>query len=158
METAAVKLSETQTGLVEKLGTFYERSGLNPVAARILALLLVADEHDLTFEQIQVTLGVSKSATSTSINLLLNTEKIEQISKLGQRKRYFRNRIAHWKDDIQRSYEHLGFFSELLKTNLRQRPGDTIEFNQSMKELIDFLDFLQRELPALYRKWESERN
>lgn len=157
MEDVKIQLTESQKNLVEKMGTFYERSGLTPVAARILALLLVTEDPDLTFDQIQSTLGISKSATSTSINMLLNTQKIEQMSKLGERKRFFRNRILHWKEDIRKSHEQMSSFVEMLKSILKQRPGDTVEFNQNLKEMIDFIEFLQLELPILYKKWESGR-
>ncbi|MBI3136231.1 MAG: MarR family transcriptional regulator [Bacteroidetes bacterium] len=157
MTKSKIKLTDNQKTLIEKMGMAYEQSGFSPVPARLLALLMVAEDPDLTFDQLQATLGISKSATSNSINLLLNTGKIEQISKLGERKRYFRNRIVHWKEDIKKTNERMGLFVDLMKTILKQRPGDTVEFNQSLKEMIDFVEFLQRELPLLYKKWETGR-
>jgi DNA-binding transcriptional regulator GbsR (MarR family) len=157
MEDVKIQLTENQKSLVERMGVAYERAGLTPVAARILALMLVAEDPDLTFDQVQATLGVSKSATSNSLNMLLSTNKIEQISKLGERKRYFRNRIMHWKEDIKKTHEEMGNFVGLMKTTLKQRPGDTVEFNHNLKEMIDFVEFLQRELPVLYKKWEAGR-
>jgi DNA-binding transcriptional regulator GbsR (MarR family) len=157
MDEAKIQLTDNQKNLIEKMGVAYERSGYAPVAARILSLLLVAEDPDLTFDQLQATLGISKSATSNSINQLLSTGKIEQISKLGERKRYFRNRIIHWKEDIKKAHEQMDVFLDLMKTILKQRPGDTVEFNHSLKEMIDFVEFLQRELPVLYKRWEAGR-
>src|SRR5687768_4149362 len=128
MDEFKIQLSENQKNLVEKMGVAYERSGLTPVASRMLALMLVAEDPDLTFDQLQATLGISKSATSNSINLLLNTYKIEQVTKLGERKRYFRNRIIHWKEDIKKTHEQLNLFADLMRAILKQRPGDTVEF------------------------------
>lgn len=155
MEETRVKLTAKQRDLIEKIGAAYERAGLASVSAKILALLLVAENPDLSFDQLQCTLGISKSAASNSINLLLSTGKIEQITKLGERKRFFRNRISHWKEDIKMTHDQIGHFVELLRAALKQRPGDTTEFNQTLKELIDFIEFLQRELPILYKKWEA---
>lgn len=157
MDELKIQLTENQKSLVERMGVAYERHGLTPVAARILALMLVSEDPDLTFDQIHATLGVSKSATSNSLNMLLDTNKIEQITKLGERKRYFRNRILHWKEDIKKTHEELNNFVELMRTNLKQRPGDTVEFNHNLKEMIDFIEYLQRELPVLYKRWEAGR-
>ncbi|MBK6526704.1 MAG: MarR family transcriptional regulator [Crocinitomicaceae bacterium] len=71
-----VNLNATQKDLIEKLGITYENTGMSAVSARILALLLVADDPDLSFDQLRTTLGISKSATSNSLTLLINTGKI----------------------------------------------------------------------------------
>ena len=39
--------------------------------------LLIADRNELTFDEIKDALNISKSATSTAINLLINTNRIE---------------------------------------------------------------------------------
>ncbi len=158
MEKFNVKLSAAQKDLIEKLGITYENTGMSAVSARILALLLVADDPDLSFDQLRSTLGISKSATSNSLTLLINTGKIEQVTKLGERKRYFRNRVAHWKEDMKKKNEQTTFLIEILKQVLKQRPRSTTEFNTNLKELIHFVEFIQKELPLLYKKWEASKH
>ena len=89
-------ITEKQRILIEQLGVFYEHEGFNPAGARILALLLIADRNELTFDEIKHALNISKSATSTAINLLINTNRIEYFTNPGERKRYFRARIVNW--------------------------------------------------------------
>ena len=91
----AVQLSEEQRRLIEKMGVGGEKNGMPPAPARIMALLMVSPETELTFDQVRETLNLSKSATSNAINMLLTTQKIDYITKPGDRKRYFKNKIGY---------------------------------------------------------------
>lgn len=152
-----VKLTAEQKTLIEKLAVLSENNGMQPAAARIMALLMVSDITELTFDQIRETLNISKSATSNAINLLITTGKVEYVSKLGDRKRYFRTRLPHWKEDMKIHFEKFGQVNALMKEVLKQRPKNTPEFNQSLKDIIDFLEYLQAELPGIYKRWEAKR-
>jgi DNA-binding transcriptional regulator GbsR (MarR family) len=152
-----VKLTAEQKTLIEKLGVISENSGMQPAAARVLALLLVSDVPELTFDQIRETLNISKSAASNAINLLITTGRLEYISKLGDRKRYFKTRLPHWQEDMKKHLAQFGQVTMILRDVLKQRPKSTPEFNRSLKDVIDFLEFLQRELPGIYKRWEAKR-
>lgn len=157
MGTHKIKLREEQEQLIERLGILTEKNGMPPAAARILSLLLVADVTELTFEQIQETLGLSKSAVSNAINLLLNTDQIDYVTRLGDRKRYFRNKVISWKDNLKHSILKFEEMTKILEEVLVQRPGNTTEFNSQLKEIIDFMTFLTAEIPAIYKKWEDKK-
>ncbi|MDQ6844492.1 MAG: MarR family transcriptional regulator, partial [Bacteroidota bacterium] len=127
-----------------------------PALAKILALLLINDEPEMTFDQIRETLSLSKSATSQALNQLLTLEKIEYKTKIGDRKRYFCSRVMRWQEDTKSQMEGLDFFASLLKQILEQRPSKTKEFNASLKKLISFMDYLAKEMPILYKKFEDK--
>lgn len=152
-----LKLTEKQKELIEKLVVMHEEEGMQPAAARILSLLLVSHQPELTFDQITNTLNISKSATSNAINLLLNTNQIEYITKYGERKRYFRNKILQWEENMKRKFDKMQDSANLLKEVLKNRPGDTTDFNNRLREVIDFIEFLHQELPEIYRKWQESR-
>ena len=153
-----IKLSDKQHHLIEKLGVMHERSGLQPAPSRVLSLLLVSPQNELSFDQIRETLNLSKSAASNSLNILLTTEKIDYITKPGDRKRYFRNKVAFWKDDIEKHFMALQKTADVLEEILEQRPGNTVDFNKNLADVIDFIRFVTRELPELYRKWEQSKS
>lgn len=148
-------VTQEQKLLIEKMGVVFEKSGIPPAAGRVLALLLVADNTELTFEEITETLGISKSVISNTINLLLSINKIEYITKPGDRKRYFKLRVSFWRQDMLRDLQGQSILADLLKQVLEQRPGNTTDFNNNLKEIIDFLDFLVAEIPTIYEKWEK---
>jgi DNA-binding transcriptional regulator GbsR (MarR family) len=150
-----IKLTQKQKELIERMGVHSEQSGASPAQSRIMALLLVSDETELTFEEIYETLQISKSAASNALNALLATERIEYITKTGDRKRYFRSRIGQWESDFDKKFHKLLEVSQLMKEILDQRTKTTKEFNGHLNKVIGFMEFLQNELPELHKKWKK---
>ena len=150
-----IKLTQKQLQLVEKLGIVYDGSGLQPAASRIAALLLVSDRLELTFDEIRDVLNLSKSATSNALNLLLNIGRIEYITKPGDRKRYFKSNIADWKEVMKVKFLEFAKVNSTMREVLDQRPHSTKEFNEGLEELIRMFEFMNKEIPALFSKWES---
>ena len=149
-------LSKKQIELIEQIGIYFEQS-MQPAAARILALLIVSDQDAHSFEEISAALNLSKSATSNGINFLLSVKKIEYFTKSRERKRYFRwsphNILNHFKEGIE---QVLGL-SKLFEETIHQKKA-TDSFNaQMLVELTDLMNFLHKELPFVFQKWENSR-
>lgn len=147
-------LTEKQKDLIERMGVFMERQGMPPTEARISVLLLVADKTELTFDEIMECLMISKSATSNALNMLLKTNKIEYITRSGDRKRYFRA-IINWEYDTELHIQGLYATTQILKEVLDQRPANTDDFNKKLKNAVDFLHFLQADLFQSLAKWRA---
>jgi DNA-binding transcriptional regulator GbsR (MarR family) len=152
-----VKLTPKQKELIERLGVQMERSGAPPAQSRIMALLLVCDKTELAFEEIIQLLQLSKSAVSNALNSLLATERLEYITRPGDRRRYFRSCISQWEKDLGKKMQEMLAASQLMREVLEQRPKSTPEFNNALKQVIDFMSFLQAELPAVYTKWIEQQ-
>lgn len=149
-------LTQKQKELIEKIGLYFEQ-GMQPAAARILALLIVADQDSFSFDEIREVLVLSKSATSNGINYLLSVKKIDYYTKPGDRKRYFKwspsNTIIHFKEGIEKILGLSILFEETF-----QHKKDIASFNsQKLAELTDLMNFLHEEMPAIYEKWENSR-
>jgi DNA-binding transcriptional regulator GbsR (MarR family) len=150
-------LSEKQKSVIEKIGISYEKMGMQPAAARVMGLLYVADRPELTFDEITDCLQISKSATSNAINLLLQTEQIEYTTFSGDRKRYFRLKISNWREGFAKKIEDMTSFAFLLRQVLEVRTQETTDFNASLEELINFMDYIHLQLPRLLQDWENTR-
>jgi DNA-binding transcriptional regulator GbsR (MarR family) len=150
-------LTEKQKALIEKIGIVTEREGMQPAAARIIGLLYVADNPELTFDEILNALRISKSAASNALNLLLQTGRIEYTTFSGDRKRYFRLKIANWREGFSKKMEDMTSFSQLLKEVLKERTPETKEFNKSLGELADFMTYVNNQMPGLLESWEKSR-
>lgn len=154
---AMVPLTDKQLKLIEELGVLNEHAGMQPAAARVLGLLLVSENTELTFEEIYETLHLSKSATSNALNFLINTDRAEYITKPGERKRYFRVKLRSLKEGVQKSLAGIDAYNVLLKEVLNIRSNRSNEFYASLEEACKFLDFIKGELPNLYAKWEAQK-
>jgi DNA-binding transcriptional regulator GbsR (MarR family) len=151
-------LSEKQKSMIEKIGISFEKVGMQPAAARVMGLLYVADRTELTFDEITDYLQISKSATSNAINLLLQTEQIEYTTFPGDRKRYFGLKISNWREGFAKKIEGMTSFAFLLRQVLEVRTKETPEFNASLEELINFMDYIHLQLPKLLQEWEDMKN
>ena len=89
MTTEAALLTE-RNQLIERLGVQLEKEDqLAPVAARIVATLMLACKQGVTFEQLVDELGASKSTICTHLNTLEASGRLEYFTKPGDRKRYY---------------------------------------------------------------------
>lgn len=76
--------------LVEKLGVHLEnKEQIAPLAARILAKLILIGKKGITFEELVCDLGASKSTISSHLTNLQATQRITYFTKPGDRKKYF---------------------------------------------------------------------
>jgi DNA-binding transcriptional regulator GbsR (MarR family) len=152
-----IELRPEQLEIIQKMSVFQVRAGMPPTEARILALLLVSDRTELTFDEIRETLNTSKSAVSTALNTLVLRNKIESINIPGDRKRYFKHQLRNWNANAHDSLIQLLSVNNLLKEILTVRTTETEEFNQDLKNVISFIDFLQLELVQVFQKWNDQQ-
>lgn len=153
-----VQLSVSQRELIERIGVFYEQHGIPPMESRIMALLIVCDQPELTFDQIRELLSISKSATSNALNTLLLTQKIIYKTRPGDRKRYFASNVLQWRDSISESLSKMLGVIDILKEAAAQRTPETPEFNAQFNDLIAFMEYLNAELPRLFAEWNNRNN
>lgn len=149
-------LTEQHKSLIEKIGIYYEGLGMQPAAARVLGLLYLAEKPELTFEEITTALNISKSATSNAINLLLQTGHLDYITFSGDRKRYFRLKVSNWREGFSKKIGELTNFNILLNEVLALRTKDTVAYNNSIKEMASFMNYMHKQLPILLERWEKE--
>ncbi|MPR32164.1 GbsR/MarR family transcriptional regulator [Salmonirosea aquatica] len=156
MSENKIDLRKNQIELLEKAAVLFEKGNMQPAVAKILALLLVSDNPELSFDEIRETLEISKSAASVAINQLLSSNRIEYITRLGDRKRYFRSRIKSWQEDMEEQNQGLKIAVDILQQIRDQRPTETVEFNANLEKIIAFLHFMIEELPDLHKKFEMK--
>lgn len=85
-------LQQQKQELIELFGQHFENLyHLSPLGSRILGTLIVDGcSNGITFEELVVRTGTSKSSVSTNLNLLLKLGKITYYTVSGDRKKYYR--------------------------------------------------------------------
>ena len=149
-------LSPDQQQVIEKIGVFFEKKGNQPILGRIIGLLMVVEEAEATFEDIQNALFVSKSAVSQALTLLQSQNKVEYTTKPGERKRYFRLKIRNWKVDIQEDMKEVFKFNNIVEEIISMRSDSNMEFNSYLIEVSNFMKFMEAELPKLVERYKNQ--
>lgn len=150
-----VPLSKGQQELIQRLGNLGNKEGLPPSCALISALTMVSDKLELTFDEIRATLNLSKSATSNAINFLLERDSLEYVTKLGDRKRYFRSNLETWKDVYSIHFTKIAKLNKLMHEIRAVRTPKTVEFNKALDGLTSFMDYLLGKIPKIFEEWKE---
>jgi DNA-binding transcriptional regulator GbsR (MarR family) len=147
LQSEALELSPVQWKLIERISAFHEKKGhIQPAASRILALLMVSDSGNLTFDEILHTLKLSKGAVSQALQMLVSMQHVETFAVPGERKRQYRLRTEDWHKQIEESVQGLLNYSEVLKDVLVCRGDKNPDLNQHIRDVISFLEVLHRML------------
>ena len=151
-------LTEKQLDLVERIGVLHDQTGLRPAEGRILGLLIVASEPELTFDEIREALDLSKSATSNSLHKLQTIGTVVYRTHPGDRKRYFKKSYENWERAfVERGVKYLEI-RHLLVEALGYRDPAVDETRESMETMIDFLAMLEESMLDAYDRWQKKRN
>lgn len=150
--------------LVENMGVHFERLfNLPPLAARIYILLLLSNRDGLSFEEIRGFTDASKSSVSANINLLLQGERINFLTKPGDRKRYFKPSPQFLSLRIKESLGLLQKEAEIVNQILHYNTQNEVNgFSKIQPKLEKYAEHLQEvqqkyneSLQHFYEKNES---
>jgi DNA-binding transcriptional regulator GbsR (MarR family) len=151
-------LNASQSELLERIGVFFEQQGHQPAVSRIMGLLLLSEPPQLSFEEIQQQLKISKSAVSTALNLLITMELVDYVTHSGERKRYFKIRTDAWQRTMNAHLKNILELKQLLTEVRQQRTNTDDTIVQHLDEVIDFHDFFYAELQHILVKWQTSVN
>lgn len=150
-------ISDKQAAQIERIGVTLEKSQFPPLAARVMALLLVAEPPYCTFDEILENLQSSKSSVSTSLNLLLREGIVDYITFPGDRKRYFQVNSRTWLQMIKRKVDQIAPFRGILSELTQTRSGQYPEFNQMLEDMNQFHAEMEEALKAVVDRWVKKK-
>lgn len=149
-------LSEKQKELIERIGVFHEHKGMQPLVGRIIGLMLVHDNAEVTFDEIVDLLGVSKSAVSNALTFLQAKERVIYTTKPGDRKRYFKLKVNDWRENFTKDLVGIAEIQKFLDEVLALRKDKDSEFCTKMKDFSNFLEFFRQEIPSLFERFKKK--
>ena len=160
-------ICKQKMALVEKLGVHLEgREQLAPVAARIMAYIILTGKKGSTFEDMVTILCASKSTISTHLNHLQDLNKIEYYTKTGDRKKSFiinkntiiqhvDRMISHW--NAERAI-HLEIKAYKENQNKLKIENDDEKFDLSFhNDYVKFVDEATSSVKELREKLISNK-
>ena len=151
-------LSEQKLELIERIGVFHEKRGMQPLMGRIMGLLLVLEEAEATFEEIVDYLSVSKSAVSNALNVLQLQGHVAYKTKPGDRKRFFHLTIENWEQDMEKKLCDISQMSSFLQDVLKERGDTKPDFNHKIMDVCSFMDFLKTRIPTIFKEFKKTQS
>lgn len=143
--------------LVEDYGLLLEEMGGTRMEGRVLAWLLLAYPPEQSLTEIAAGLAVSKAAVSTAARSLLQARSVERVSEPGRRGDYYRCIPGKFENVLR--VDHVTSFARLLDRSLELVAGrDQTQSNYALlRQMREFLDFLEAEIPGLMDRWQTRQ-
>jgi DNA-binding transcriptional regulator GbsR (MarR family) len=145
-----------QRELIEKIGLYFDKEGFQPIAGRILGLLMVMDKEQFTFDEIVEELQISKSSASNALKNLEIREDIEYITQPGDRKRYFQvrkqDKFTLIKGFEKKMSQSMDMFDCILSLKADKNSSNAV----FLKEMKDTMEFVLTQLNKLIEESENK--
>ena len=149
--------SADELAFVEDFALGMERQGLFRMAGRVLGWLLISDPPEQTAGQLAAALQASKGSISAAMKFLIPTGMVERQPRPGQRRDYYAMPAHVWADLVRRQSVQYGQFRSIIERGLALLEGAPAARRVRLQELHDLYDWLDREMPALWERWDRER-
>ena len=151
-----VERIQKQRELVEAMGRLTNRGGGTTLSGRIIGLLSFFDKEEFTFEEIVEELKISKSSVSTTINHLIETDKIEYITYPGDRKRYFRIKINSRRKFLQDMRRHVEKMQKINRLALELKQDKESRTAKSISAMLESLAFFMEQMDNYEKKFLAD--
>ncbi len=149
-------MNKKKEQLIEQSAMLYKMIGYSRIAGKIMGLLYVSDRKYFTFQELMNILNISKGATSTAINFLIEIGEISFITKgENKRKRYFHISKKGTIKSLQDWLQSLFVRKELLEQILNERKDENPQLNNLIKQQIAFTEdiapFIENKIKEHFR-------
>jgi len=151
------KEHESIRTLAEQMGLFLEQVGWPRMSGRVLGWMLLADEQEVSLDELADSLGVSKASVSGATRLLEQLGAIERVPRCGTRKAYYRLADDVWGRLIameKRISDTFIGFADQARDRLERKP----ERDARLAEMKRAFDLYSEMLDQLVARWQEEKN
>jgi predicted transcriptional regulator len=143
--------------IVERLGRLLAEWGLPRMAARVLFVLMTADEPSLTAGELAERLGVSPAAISGAVRYLNHIHMVARDVVAGSRRDRYRLVDDSWYEVTIEKMTLITTLADIAREGVDAAGGPTTPAGARLAGMRDFYDFVQEELPVLLRRWQEQK-
>ena len=142
--------------LIEKVGRFFDKEGHQPIAGRIIGLLIVMDKEAFTFDEICEELQISKSSASNTLKMLEIRGSIEYFTLPGERKRYFRAKTADLFSLVDHFEKRIVAFEQISGEILALKAERSTSVSKFITELLGMTAFFRSKMADLKKEYYAK--
>lgn len=139
---------------VESFASVLVDAGLPQMPALVFVALLATDSGGLTAEELAAQLQVSRAAISGAVNYLSPVGLITRERQPGTRRYRYVLQDPTWFELVVRRERLLDRWITTTRDGINAL-GPTTPAGQRLAESLAFVEFLQREMPAMLTRWRE---
>jgi len=141
---------------IEGFALKLNESGMQRMAARVFAALLIAPGGGLTAREIAETLGVSAGAVSGATSYLTRTGLVERTRTPRERVDRYDVKGTTWAEHMATETELFNILASWLDKGASAMSGDSDAVDR-LETTRDFFAFMADEMPRLVERWQKSR-
>jgi len=142
---------------VEEVARYFEGAGWPRMAGRLLGALMIAEPREQTAAELAHRLHASRASISTMGRLLISIGMAERWTRPGHRREYLRFCDDAWPRVLADKTRWISDLRRLGERGLDVFEGTDGPARESLSELVDCMEFFEREWPPLMDRWLAER-
>jgi DNA-binding transcriptional ArsR family regulator len=168
-EAALTRRSSTQTDgpaardeeavrqYIERMARLFADWGFPRMSARVLFVLMTADEPSLTAGDLAARLEVSPAAISGAVRYLSQLDLVERAGVPGSRRDVYRLRDHTWYAGAGSTMQFYKLLIAAADDVLGPLGGADTMAGERVAEMRDFFVFLSTGMPRLLEEWQATR-
>lgn len=143
-------------GFIEAFALELNQAGMQRMAARVFAALLVAPEGGSSARDLSETLGVSPAAVSGATSYLTRTQLAARRRVPGERVDRYDVDGTTWAEAMATETQTIESLARLLDVGLTAvAPGGAA--HERLDSTRDFFLYMAQEMPLLVERWKESR-
>ncbi|MEW2518980.1 GbsR/MarR family transcriptional regulator [Actinacidiphila alni] len=143
-------------GFIERFAAEMVEAGMQRMAARVFAALLVSEDGALSSAELSDTLRVSPAAVSGAVRYLAQVGMVHRERDPGSRRELYRVHNDQWYETFTSRSGVLARWEGTLRSGM-DAVGEGTEAGRRLAETAAFFAFLQKELGAMMDRWREYR-
>jgi len=141
---------------IERFALVLAAAGMQRMAARAFAALLISEDGSLTAREFAELLQVSPAAVSGSVRYLENARMARRARRPGERTDHWTLGGESWYEAVGTRTDVIDALAAALDDGLAAVP-EASQAAERMAEMRDFFAFLGAEMPRVIARWRTSR-
>ena len=140
---------------IEHIAMTFADLGFPRMPARVLFVIMCADEDALTAAQIAERLGISPAAVSGAVRYLIQIQMLHRVPVPGSRRDRYRLPDDAWYEVSALKGTFFKIFSEIASEGVDALGGPSTGPGARVAQMRDYFEFVHDEMPSLLDRWEA---
>jgi predicted transcriptional regulator len=140
---------------IEHMAMTFAGLGFPRMAARVLFVIMCAEEEALTAAQIGERLDISPAAVSGAVRYLLHIQMLRREPVPGSRRDLYRLPGDAWYEVSALKGALLKVFADVAGEGVAALGGPSTGPGARVAQMRDYFEFVHNEMPSLLDRWEA---
>ncbi|AOS63121.1 GbsR/MarR family transcriptional regulator [Actinoalloteichus hymeniacidonis] len=142
---------------LERFALAFSNTGIPRMAARTFVAIMISDEGTRTAAELSAQFGVGASAISGAVKYLEQLRLVTRERDPGQRRDHYRVDADVWGTLFRRRLQWLEDWDRGAREGA-ELLGRSTPAGRRLSEMVEMMDFLAVELPAMLGRWYEHRD